>query len=86
MLAAGGTCQFFYAFTPVVAGPVTGGTSGSVNGEPFSFTFAGNGLPEPEGAALGLTACAALASLAGRRARGAARSRRRRAGGRLQGV
>jgi hypothetical protein len=37
----GQSCQIFYAFTPAVAGHVTGSTGGSVNGQSFSFGFQG---------------------------------------------
>ena len=44
LLAPGDSCQIFYAFTPAALGPVTGSTGGSINGQSFSFTFAGNGI------------------------------------------
>ncbi|HEX9381306.1 MAG TPA: choice-of-anchor D domain-containing protein [Gaiellaceae bacterium] len=43
-LAVGESCTFFYAFTPSAAGPATGSTSGTLNGQPFSFHFHGNGV------------------------------------------
>ena len=43
-LNPGQSCQIFYAFTPAAAGHVTGTTSGSVNGQSFSFSFQGTGL------------------------------------------
>ena len=43
-LNPGQSCQFFYQFTPTALGPVTGSTNGSLNGQPFNFTFAGNGV------------------------------------------
>ncbi len=53
-LAAGASCQIFYAFTPSTTGVNTGSTSGSWNGQPFAFTFKGTGLlanaPVPPGA------------------------------------
>jgi hypothetical protein len=42
-IAAGASCHMYYAFTPTVAGPQTGSTSGTWNGQPFSFAFSGNG-------------------------------------------
>jgi hypothetical protein len=42
-LNPGQSCHIFYAFTPAALGPATGSTSGSWNGQGFSFTFAGNG-------------------------------------------
>ncbi|HVQ90156.1 MAG TPA: choice-of-anchor D domain-containing protein, partial [Mycobacteriales bacterium] len=41
-LAPGASCHMFYAFTPTALGAATGSTSGSWNGQPFSFTFKGN--------------------------------------------
>jgi hypothetical protein len=43
-LAVGDTCHITYQFTPPSAGPDTGSTSGSINGQPFSFNFTGNGV------------------------------------------
>jgi hypothetical protein len=43
-LNPGASCSMSYAFTPSVVGPVTASTSGSVNGQSFSFTFKGNGV------------------------------------------
>src|SRR6266508_740960 len=43
-LAPGESCTFFYAFTPAAPGPVTGSTSGTLNGQPFAFDFRGNGV------------------------------------------
>src|SRR6266511_1834767 len=43
-LAVGESCTFSYAFTPSAAGPATGSTSGTLNGQPFSFHFHGNGV------------------------------------------
>ena len=44
-LAVGDTCHISYQFTPSVLGPVTGSTSGSVNGQSFAFDFNGIGMP-----------------------------------------
>jgi hypothetical protein len=43
-LAPGASCQMFYAFTPEALGPANGSTGGSWNGQPFAFTFKGNGI------------------------------------------
>jgi hypothetical protein len=43
-LAVGETCHITYQFTPTVLGPVTGSTSGSINGQPFAFDFSGTGV------------------------------------------
>ncbi|HVQ89389.1 MAG TPA: choice-of-anchor D domain-containing protein, partial [Mycobacteriales bacterium] len=43
-LAPGASCHMFYAFTPTALGAATGTTSGSWNGQPFNFTFTGNGV------------------------------------------
>jgi hypothetical protein len=37
-------CHITYRFTPTVLGPVTGSTSGSINGQPFAFDFSGTGV------------------------------------------
>lgn len=42
-LAAGASCQMFYAFTPTATGVVNGSTNGSWNGQSFSLTFMGSG-------------------------------------------
>jgi hypothetical protein len=44
-LAVGDTCHISYQFTPNALGPVTGSTSGSINGQPFAFDFSGIGMP-----------------------------------------
>jgi hypothetical protein len=44
VLAVGASCQFFYTFTPTAPGVVNGSTNGTINGQPFSFTFTGNGF------------------------------------------
>ncbi|HET9443624.1 MAG TPA: choice-of-anchor D domain-containing protein, partial [Acidimicrobiales bacterium] len=44
-LDPGQSCQISYAFTPTALGPVTDSTSGTVNGQPFAFSFAGIGTP-----------------------------------------
>ena len=43
-LAVGDTCHITYQFTPPSAGPDTGSTSGSINGQPFAFAFNGTGV------------------------------------------
>jgi hypothetical protein len=43
-LAAGASCQMFYAFTPTAVGPVTGSTNGTWNGQAFQMTFTGSGI------------------------------------------
>ncbi|MGE0879367.1 MAG: choice-of-anchor D domain-containing protein [Acidimicrobiia bacterium] len=43
-LASGASCQFFYAFTPTAGGLATGSTNGTINGQPFSFSFRGNAI------------------------------------------
>ncbi len=45
-LAAGGSCQMFYAFSPSATGVVNGSTNGSWNGQAFSLTFSGTGTPQ----------------------------------------
>ncbi len=42
-LAAGQSCQMFYAFSPTTTGTVNGSTSGTWNGQPFTLKFAGIG-------------------------------------------
>ncbi|TVP42131.1 MAG: choice-of-anchor D domain-containing protein [Gemmatimonadales bacterium] len=44
-LAPGASCQITYTFAPTAAGEVTGSTSGTINGEPFSLAFRGFGMP-----------------------------------------
>ena len=44
-LAPGKTCRMFYAFTPTALGAVHGSTNGSWNGQGFSLTFKGTGIP-----------------------------------------
>jgi len=48
-LNAGQSCQIFYTFTPTAVGPATGATSGNINGQPFSFAFAGTGVSSETG-------------------------------------
>jgi hypothetical protein len=43
-LSPGQSCQISYAFSPTAGGPVTGSTSGTINGQPFGFSFQGVGL------------------------------------------
>jgi hypothetical protein len=43
-LAAGASCQMFYAFSPTATGFVSGSTNGTWNGQPFSLNFSGNGI------------------------------------------
>jgi HYDIN/CFA65/VesB-like, Ig-like domain len=43
-LNVGDTCHITYRFTPPSPGPEGGSTSGSINGQPFSFNFTGNGV------------------------------------------
>jgi hypothetical protein len=43
-LAAGQTCQMFYAFTPTATGAVNGSTNGTWNGQSFSLKFRGTGI------------------------------------------
>jgi hypothetical protein len=43
-LNPGASCHMFYAFTPSAAGPASGSTSGTWNGQSFSLSFVGNGL------------------------------------------
>ena len=42
-LAAEASCQYFYAFSPVTKGFVQGGTSGTLDGQPYALTFTGTG-------------------------------------------
>jgi hypothetical protein len=42
-LAAGASCQMFYAFSPTGTGLVNGSTNGSWNSQQFSLTFKGTG-------------------------------------------
>jgi hypothetical protein len=42
-LAAGKSCEMFYAFTPTAKGLVNGSTNGSWNGQAFSLKFSGTG-------------------------------------------
>jgi hypothetical protein len=44
-LGAGGSCQIYYSFTPAVVGFVSGGTSGTFNGQPYALSFTGTGVP-----------------------------------------
>ncbi len=43
LLAAEASCQYFYAFSPVTKGFVQGGTSGTLDGQPYALTFTGTG-------------------------------------------
>lgn len=43
-IAVGASCQLFYTFIPTDSGVVTGGTNGSLNGQPFAFTMRGHGV------------------------------------------
>ena len=43
ILATEQSCQYFYAFSPVTVGFVQGGTSGTLNGQPYALTFTGTG-------------------------------------------
>ncbi len=43
-LAAGATCQLYYAYSPTAPGPLTGSTSLSVAGQNVSFSFQGNAI------------------------------------------
>jgi hypothetical protein len=45
-LAPGQSCQMFYAFSPAKVGSVPGSTSGTWNGQAFSFRFTGFGTPQ----------------------------------------
>ncbi len=44
-LAAGASCQMFYAFTPSATGPVSGSTHGTWNSQSFTINFSGVGIP-----------------------------------------
>jgi hypothetical protein len=44
-LAPGAACQITYTFAPTEPGLVTGSTGGTLNGEPFSITMQGTGVP-----------------------------------------
>ena len=44
-LANGASCQMSYVYTPTALGAQTGSTNGSWNGQPFSLTFKGVGVP-----------------------------------------
>ena len=43
-LAAGASCQMSYACSPTATGAVTGSTSGTWNGQPFSLSLSGTGI------------------------------------------
>ena len=43
-IAAHASCHMYYEFTPTALGPAHGSTSGTWNGQRFSFDFAGNGI------------------------------------------
>ena len=43
-LAAGASCQMFYAFSPTKTGKVSGSTNGTWNGQSFNLKFAGTGI------------------------------------------
>jgi hypothetical protein len=45
-IAPGKSCQMFYAFSPTAMGTAHGSTSGTWNGQAFSLTFTGTGIPE----------------------------------------
>jgi hypothetical protein len=44
-LAPGAVCHMYYAFSPTALGATTGSTNGTWNGQAFSFSFKGYGLP-----------------------------------------
>jgi hypothetical protein len=44
-IAAGKSCQMFYAFSPPATGTVNGSTSGTWNGQAFALKFTGTGVP-----------------------------------------
>ncbi len=48
-LGTGKSCHMFYRYAPSALGAQTGSTTGHWNGQPFTFTFAGNGVPLPTG-------------------------------------
>ena len=43
-LAPGASCYVYYDFSPGALGGATASTSGSINGQGFSFSFSGNGI------------------------------------------
>ncbi len=43
-LAPGASCHMFFAFSPSAPGPITGRSSGTLNGQRFLVTFQGNGV------------------------------------------
>jgi hypothetical protein len=45
-LASGASCQMFYQFTPTHLGAVTGKTGGTWNGQAYSLSFKGTGVPQ----------------------------------------
>jgi hypothetical protein len=45
-LAPGDSCHITYQFTPSAAGPDTGSTSGTINGQAFAFAFSGTGVAD----------------------------------------
>jgi hypothetical protein len=45
-LAAGASCQMYYAFSPTASGSVNGSTNGTWNGQSFSLKFTGTGIPQ----------------------------------------
>jgi hypothetical protein len=47
-LNPGASCHITYQFTPAGAGPVTGSTSGTVNGQAFNFSFKGDGVAKAD--------------------------------------
>ena len=44
-LAAGGTCEFSYTFTPAAPGPASGSSNFTLNGEAFTVSLSGSGTP-----------------------------------------
>ena len=42
-LAAGGTCKFFYTFTPTAPGPASSSSNFTINGQAFSVSLSGSG-------------------------------------------
>jgi hypothetical protein len=44
-LAHEASCQMSYAFSPTTTGTVNGSTSGTWNGQSFTLSFIGTGMP-----------------------------------------
>ncbi len=67
-LPPGGTCQFFFDFSPTTVGPASATSSFTLNDEPFTVTLSGNGVQEravPTLGARGVVVLMGLLALAG---------------------